>query len=535
MKSDVIIIGSGPAGVNAARPLVAAGLRVTMLDVGHRPDPEVSVPEGGFASLRRGDGEQQRYFLGPKFEGIAFGHTGPGSQLTPPRQYLTRDVDRLTPLRSASFEPLESLAAGGLGVAWGGGSPPFVDADLEDFPYDRAELQPHYEAVARHVGISGEGGDLAPFFGSLDALQPAVRTDTHGESVLGRYRRRASTLNRQGLYVGRPWLAMLSRDIGSRRATSYLDMDFWTDRRGSVYRPWSTLELLEREEGFRYRDRRLALRFDASDAGVTVDTESIDTGERERHRARFLVIAAGALGTTRLVLRSLDLYDHPVPVVCNPHAYVAMLNLPTLGREVRSSRHSLAQGCFAYAPDGPDRAAVVGHLYTYRSLLTFKLIKDAPLSIRDGSAVFRRLAPHLAILIIQHADRPTTRKRCALVRGADGGRDVLEVEYELNARERRAVERTDRAILAGFRQLGCLPLRAVRPGHASSTHYAGSLPMSDDDRPLTTDRWARLRETTNVYIADGAAFPMLPSKGPTFSLMAHAHRVGRRVAEVAGA
>ena len=33
---DVIVVGSGPGGVNASAPLVAAGKRVLMLDYGTR-------------------------------------------------------------------------------------------------------------------------------------------------------------------------------------------------------------------------------------------------------------------------------------------------------------------------------------------------------------------------------------------------------------------------------------------------------------------------------------------------------------------
>jgi len=36
---DVLIVGSGASAVNAAVPLVQAGLRVRMLDVGYRDEP----------------------------------------------------------------------------------------------------------------------------------------------------------------------------------------------------------------------------------------------------------------------------------------------------------------------------------------------------------------------------------------------------------------------------------------------------------------------------------------------------------------
>jgi choline dehydrogenase-like flavoprotein len=75
------------------------------------------------------------------------------------------------------------------------------------------------------------------------------------------------------------------------------------------------------------------------------------------------------------------------------------------------------------------------------------------------------------------------------------------------------------------RKLGTWPIKRILPGEGSSIHYAGSLPMSESDKPMTTTTEGELRALRGVYIADGAAFPTLPAKGLTFTLMANARRV----------
>ena len=52
--TDVVIVGSGPGGVNAAAPLVAAGRRVLMLDYGN-VDPRYAplIPHRPFTDIRR--------------------------------------------------------------------------------------------------------------------------------------------------------------------------------------------------------------------------------------------------------------------------------------------------------------------------------------------------------------------------------------------------------------------------------------------------------------------------------------------------
>src|SRR5687767_1546134 len=147
--TDVIVVGSGPGGANAAVPLVEAGLDVLLLDVGEeetRYSP--IIPAEPFTTIRETDDQQHRYFLGDEFEGIPFGKVGLGAQLTPPRRYVfTSGMSRL-PVQSSTFQLTESLALSGLGAAWGAGVFPFSDAELSGWPISRSELDPHYRAVA---------------------------------------------------------------------------------------------------------------------------------------------------------------------------------------------------------------------------------------------------------------------------------------------------------------------------------------------------------------------------------------------------
>ena len=44
LAADILVIGSGPAGVSAAFPLVQAGRRVVMIDCGSERDDEPGAP-----------------------------------------------------------------------------------------------------------------------------------------------------------------------------------------------------------------------------------------------------------------------------------------------------------------------------------------------------------------------------------------------------------------------------------------------------------------------------------------------------------
>ena len=81
--------------------------------------------------------------------------------------------------------------------AWTGGSYPFNEHELKDYPFSYADLEPFYEEVADDIGMSGCEDDLSrfvPFHGNID---PALDLDEHAAHLLDRYeRKRARVFNR---------------------------------------------------------------------------------------------------------------------------------------------------------------------------------------------------------------------------------------------------------------------------------------------------------------------------------------------------
>jgi choline dehydrogenase-like flavoprotein len=530
--SDVIVVGSGPGGVNAAAPLVEAGRRVLLLDYGNEDhDYRALVPHAPFSEVRRRDPHQHRYFLGDRFEGIPLGAVRVGAQLTPPRLHVLADTAARIPVASDTFAASVSLARGGLGAAWSAGVFPFSDDELHDMSLGIAELQPHYDAVAERIGVCGDHDDLAPFLPASPSMMPPLEVDSNAEAILARYGHHRQGLNAAGFFLGRPRFAACTRRHRGRGPHAYLDMCYWADAGRSVYRPQWTLEELERSAHFTYLGRRFVHAFVEGDGGVRVHATHADTGAAEVHEARALVLAAGTLGTAWIVLRSLGRYDTRVPLLCNPYAYVPMLNLGMLGRAPRDRRHSLAQLTAIVRVAGARTRLVQAQVFSYRSLLTFKLMKEAPLAHRESLRILRLLLPALAILGVHHEDRPSPAKGCALRRGQGTDPDRLEIDYHPSADEPRTQRLDERRLLRGFRRLGCWPLRTIRSAPGASLHYAGTFPMTASDDALTCDRRSRLRATRAVYLADGSVFPWLPPKGLTFTLMANANRVGTWLAE----
>ena len=532
---DVLIVGSGASATSAAYPLTRQGLSVLMLDVGN-VDTQYSplIPRTTFSELRRSDDQQHRYLLGDELEGITFGGVRTGAQLTPPRSFIQKQTEALTPLRTTSFSGIESLALGGLAAGWGGVAVPFDSQDLADYPITYGDLAPHYEAVSARIGISGARDDLLPFYGDCSSLQPPLDLDSGGETILSRYAKRRQRLHRKGVYLGRPRLAVLTRPLGERHEQKYRDMDYYADANQSVFRPAFAVEELQGLPNFRYARPYLVERFTELQGGgrVQVDAKHTETGRVETFRARKLILAAGALGTARIVLRSLDRYGTPVPLLTNPYTYVPCINTAMLGKIAKDRRHSLTQLGFTFAPEGSGEARVYGQAYSYRSLLLFKLAKESALPVPASFRLARDLLSSFVIFGIHHEDRPSAEKHCILHPAKNQGVEVLEVNYKTDAETERRQGRAEKILLRSFRELGCWPVKRIHPGHGSSIHYGGTIPMIEEGGELTVTPSCRLRGTKSVYLADGSVLPYLPAKALTLTLMANAERVGTIVSKV---
>lgn len=526
---EYIVVGSGPGGAMAAQTLTEAGRDVTMIDVGEKDEKYSGlVPELDFETLRRSDPEQYRYLLGDDFEGVPWEELKAGAQLTPARKAMIKSVDRLTPLLSSNFQPMESLGYGGLGAGWGLGCYVYSDAELFKTGLEPKEMNPAYQEIADRIGISSGADDIETYVtGQLDNLLPPLKMDNATQYIYKSYVKKRKTFNKKGIYLGHPAMALLTRDTAERQQTRYFDMDFYTDQEKAAWRAWMTIDKLKEKENFRYISDFLVLTFKNENEHVVISAKNKGTGEIAEFKCRKLILAAGTLGTARIVMRSLKEKLPRLPLLSNPYAYIPCLNLHMLGKALSRFKTSMAQAFMIYDPDGKHDDLVSVSLYTYRSLLLHRLVKELPLDYSEGRIMMKYLQSALVVAGIHHPDEPGPDKYLALKETPHSFTgDTLFANYELNEEEKNRITAREKLIRGHLRKLGCIPLRRIDPGYGASIHYGGTLPFNrDKEMPGSVSPEGRLNITENVFIADGSSFKYLPAKGITLTLMANAHRV----------
>lgn len=531
-EPDVLVVGAGCTGAMAARTLAEAGLQVLLLDGGVRNNHALPQPEADFITLRQTDTQQHRYFLGDAFESVPQGQIGTGAQLTPARRYLVAHTERWLQLLSDTFAPIESLAEGGLGGGWGLGCCVFSDAELQAAGLPAAAMHAAAQTVCNRIGISATPDDAQPYtFAHLSGTQPSAPPDALAQKLLSRYASQRQALRKNGFALGRPALALLTQDKDHRRATQLRDMEFYDNLGGSAWRPQVELEQLRKLPNLHIESGWLVTRFTSTENGVSIEATHMHSGQQKTFGAKRLVLSPGVLGTARIVLRSLPGGQaQKLPLLCNPYTYMPCLVPSMLGKNMNQRNISYAQLSLFHDADGTQRSIAMASLYTYRSLLLFRLLHETPLNFRDGRILQQYLLPALLIAGIHHPETPGAGQWLQLAPSVSSPTgDVLTASYTRGAEKEAAVHKREQLYIKALRRLGAWKLKTVHPGHGSSIHYAGCLPFSPHENAFTLHPSGRLHGTANVFVADGSGFTFLPAKGLTLSLMANAHRVAQNV------
>ena len=533
--ADVLIIGSGPAAIASAWPMVEAGLVVLMLEA--RSDLQAVTPPRDRPSraelrripLRDRGAQAWSLLLGDDLRVLK-----PHDHSLPKLRFLLGDdgVSRFiadSQIVANNFSAIGVFARGGLSNVWGAGASAFDQDELSDLPFPASELEPSFRAVAQRIGISGSlTDDLADYHGSDIPVQPPLELSPLMRTLLGRYENERQHLS---FRLGRSRLAVLSVDHGGRRKCKLDGMCAYGCGEKSIYNSADELPDLESRSNFTCHDNARVTRIESRADGYKITTAGPDASSGPTYRASRVVVAAGVLNTTRLVLRLLEHFDADVPLLDIPTISFGLILPGRLGSGLPTQGFALSQLAFKCAVASDQRQYASGSLYAGDHFQASDLIPRIPFSYPAARTTVRSIMPALLFGTMWF---PSTygRSRVRLERheGTQDHRLVVNGGFALGFGD------VSRATLRSFkkqlRRLGVYSLpggvEPFAPGGAA--RIGGTLPMGS-----WTTADGEVVGAPNLFVADSASPPCLHPKSVVLTAMANADRIGRIVAaRVAG-
>lgn len=413
-----------------------------------------------------------------------------------------------------------SFARGGLSNVWGGGMLPFHKDDIADWPIDASELDRHYADVLSFVPCSASGD--GPENESFTRLFPfhcapqSIPMPRQGSAVLRDAVMADAALARSGTCVGRARLAVHGSEC--RRC----GMCLYGCPYGLIYNSESTLAELRTLPNFRYEPGFVVERLEERDGRVWIEGHDLAGGARRQARADRVLLGAGVLPSTAILLASLGDFDLPVRIQDSFYFLVPLLRFAGVAAPSAERLATLAMAFIAMRDAEVSEHLVLFSLYGYNDL-TKPMLKATLGPIGGVEALASRM---LAAGGYLHS-KESPGLRMTLERG----RILLEGEDSTGAiaTAKKAAARLLRQSLR-LRALPILPaMRFFPPGRGF--HTGSSFPMRRDRVRHTSDIEGRPYGFDRVHLVDASCLPSIPATTITLPVMANAWRIANRAAD----
>ena len=519
---DVVIVGSGLSGVAAALGFTKKGIKPCIIDVGSKPGAMPPVTENFYDYRKTTDSSS--LILGEHFEGLHNllhkDHHLPVKLTSPRMQFVVQGSQDFSPTVEENFRLVQSFASGGLANAWGAGVYRYNNRDLNGFPLNESELSPYYEELKQEMGMSGSNDDLVKYFGLEERLQQPLELSANAARLFAKYSRHKKKLNREGVFLGRPRLAVLSEDFGERKACDYSNLEFWQPDLSYIYTPTLTLKKLIKEGKVIYKSGYLAkswTRETREDNVLTVHAKDIRDHNIVQFRCRKLVLAAGAVNSARLALASRRDFQSKLSLLDNPALQFPFILPHRIGSRLETHSFGLTQLNIVFVFEEGQRS-LQGSLLEITSPARAEFFQNFPFSARDNLIFIRNMLPAMMVLQLFFPSAPENGAELQL--NPDGKLELFGKDFPFQAQQIKGVLKT-------FRKLGAysFPSLVIKVPNGFGIHYAGTLPMvSKPNRAYTCSPKGELFGEPGVFVADASVLPVLPAKNCSFFVMANAMR-----------
>lgn len=520
-----IVVGSGPAGVACARALLENGEEVLMLDVGLDLEPgrKRSVSKLQTAASQDEIGDEEGELIREMKRDMLATNSG-GSmpkKLRYGSDYPYRKTEEALQITRENAGGSASLGKGGLSAVWGAQVLPFREEDLDDWVIDAKSLEPYYHATFEMTGLTAEEDSLTELFPLFYESPQNLERSEQAKTILGTMQDNSDRLNKRGIYFGHSRLAL---DSEGENGCSHCGLKiFGCCPKGSVYDSSQTLEKLIEFDDFQYVDDVLIQGVKENSRSAIASGEVFSTGEEVEYEGDKIFLACGAISTTKILLRSLDLYNDPVKMKETPYFILPLLMKDGATDVTNEDLNTLSQLFIEILDTDISKHTVHLQLYTYNDLYS-EVIESNLGHLKTLVKPFMKPILNRAVVAMGylHSNHGKGMEICLRKD------NTLKITGNEGKQIQKDVKSVVRKLQKNIFSLGFLPLSLgtmiKEPGE--SFHIGGTFPMTQNPSTKETDSLGRPADYDRIHAVDSTTFPTIPATTITPSIMAMAYMIG---------
>lgn len=507
---DVIIIGTGAAGGTMARALAPTGKRILMLE------------KGGFVPREQANLDPQANWVERRYTpNDTWYHQGKAFRPSHPHYYVGGNTKfygaALFRLRERDFEEYEHHD--GISPAW---------------PISYSDLEPYYTLAEQWYYVHGKDG--------ADPTEPAHSAPYPYEPLPHepRIQRLSDDLANRGLH---PFPLPMGMRLGHDRetgATSSLDLWPQFDGYPDPYEIKADSHVLGVRPALKYDNVSLKInspveRLEVDSTGRNVEKVMVKTesGETVEYRADYVVVAAGALGSALLFLRSHQ--DHHPNGLANGSGLVGRNfmghNNATLIAISKTPNDATFEKTLALADyywgdeDFPYPMGLIQMLGKLNEAM-IRLESPDPLP----GLTHAEMAAHSLDFWLQSEDLPR-------VENGIGYNSAEQVVFDYTPNNLEPANQLKQRLTNFLDCIGCHPGTHNVDFYLGGSigiplgHTMGTMKMGTNPQESVLDPFCKPHELDNVYVTDGSFFVSAGAVNPTLTIIANTLRVGDHIAK----
>lgn len=520
-----LIIGSGPGAAGVALALSDdPNQQITVIDIGHRLDAERRDVVATMATQMPAEWTQAELVA------IRTQPTGERAKGLPQKRsygsdYPFRDVGQLSHVVGLDHanEAVVSGAYGGLSNVWGSQIMPFSKETLSRWPVGLAEMEPHYRAILNEIPFAGNDDALAERHPLIASPMPLPKLAPRTTAVLEAFNRNRATFDRQGITVGAARLA-LEPTACQRCGLCMTGCPY-----SLIYSASQTFDRLRSKDRITYRDGFMVVEVGQDGELAFVVARDLATGEHHRFEADRIYVACGAVGTTRLVLSSLGIYNQDIDFGESVQFALPMVSRRPTADPRLTTEFTLNQFNMLIATDKDWMDVSQIHFYPYNDSVVENLpgFLQTPMAAPLLTQLLRRVTIGLGYL--PSWESPTMRVKITPPGPGEDLAGIVVSGDRWNGVDNQMFRKVAARLLRAAPRLDLWPLlpMTIFSAPGKSYHFGGSFAHRTEpvDGPLTTDRLGRLSSWSRVHMVDASVFPTVPATTFTLTIMANAHRI----------
>ena len=333
--AENIVIGSGISAFAAAFALNRAGSEFTVLDIGYDLNSQTEQEIKTLSltpSVHWPPPLKEKFFPVPKASAsgvekrLAFGSEFPYT--VSPNQKLI--------CQNCLVE--SSNARGGFGNVWGAAVLPFCDNDLKDWPVSLESMRAAYQRVTEYLSVAEANNSLSTEFPPSNVAPNPASISPTGQNLAEVFEKNSK--NAENLLWGRARLAVETGNKANRCQHCGFCLDGCVF--GSIFNPrirWQQLNL----KPWNYRGGYEVLSLRKEDEKIVVTAKNVARRKTSSWTANRVFLAAGAINSTIILSRSLNLQGTAIPMKDAQYFFFPALLLKGTKKSPKSDQFTLAE------------------------------------------------------------------------------------------------------------------------------------------------------------------------------------------------